>query len=236
MDIWVIVVPPVLPSLPCVQNHTLIPSSKIIRLIHLEIPGPLFKIYHWSLIDHSAIIPPTEHHAFPATAAQSIFINRIPEYSDLPSCAEYPLSTIVRDMVSGCGDGGRTTSYRCFCTDRSSHMASVISSNVASDCLPETPSAVSEALAVFNSYCALKSDSMTSNATQVLTPPSTVATTTGTSSGIVSSTVSHSGVSSRTILPTLPTQTTSGSEKSQGLMLRLLGLGLVVAGLLPIVS
>lgn len=52
-----------------------------------------------------------------AVIAQSLFINSLPEYSVLPACAERPLSTIVRDMRYGCGDGKQTTSYSCFCTD-----------------------------------------------------------------------------------------------------------------------
>lgn len=91
--------------------------------------------------------------------AQSLFINSFPEYSALPACAEHPLSTIVRDMVNGCGDDQKTTSYSCFCTDSSSYFASVISTKVASDCLPETTTAVAEALEVFDMYCGLAGNS-----------------------------------------------------------------------------
>lgn len=91
--------------------------------------------------------------------AQSLFINSFPEYSALPACAEHPLSTIVRDMVNGCGDDQKTTSYSCFCTDSSSYFASVISTKVASECLPETTTAVAEALEVFDMYCALAGNS-----------------------------------------------------------------------------
>lgn len=88
-------------------------------------------------------------------AAQRIFINQVPAYSSLPTCAEVPLSFIVRDMASGCGDGSKTTSYSCFCTDRSSKMNSIISTAVASRCSTGPISAATEAVEVFASYCGL---------------------------------------------------------------------------------
>ena len=91
--------------------------------------------------------------------AQSLFINSFLEYSALPSCAEHPLSTIVRDMENGCGDDRKTTSYSCFCTASSSYFASVISTKVASECLLETTTAVTQALEVFDMYCALAGNS-----------------------------------------------------------------------------
>jgi hypothetical protein len=87
--------------------------------------------------------------------SQSIFINNVPEYTALPSCAEVPVSMIVRDMDAGCGDGNQTTSYSCFCTASSSHYDGVISDFVASACTTDASSAVSEALDVFASYCKL---------------------------------------------------------------------------------
>lgn len=98
-----------------------------------------------------------------ATLAQSIFIDAIPEYSALPVCAENALSEIVRDMASGCGDDSKTTSFSCFCTDSSSQFASIISTQVESDCSTETTTAVSEALGVFSDYCAQGSASTGSN-------------------------------------------------------------------------
>ena len=86
--------------------------------------------------------------------AQQVFINQIPAYSSLDACAEPPLSSIVRDMYSGCGDGGRTTSYSCFCTESSSHMASVISTAVLAHCPGSTTDAAS-ATTVFHAYCQL---------------------------------------------------------------------------------
>ncbi len=86
----------------------------------------------------------------------SIFINKVPEYSALPSCAERPLSTIVRDMSMGCGDHSALTSYDCFCTSSSSHFSSLISKSVSQQCAATSPAAVTSALDVFNSYCELK--------------------------------------------------------------------------------
>ncbi|KAK4656482.1 hypothetical protein QC762_204724 [Podospora pseudocomata] len=90
-----------------------------------------------------------------ATTAQRIFINQVPLYSSLPPCAEAPLSNIVRNMVSGCGDGGRTTSYSCFCASSSIKFESIISRAVSSKCMPSEPEATASALAVFDSYCHL---------------------------------------------------------------------------------
>src|SRR6266498_2872685 len=86
--------------------------------------------------------------------AQSIYVNLVPEYSSLSSCAEVPVSSIVRDMVKGCGDGGDVTSYSCFCTDSSSHFRSLISTIVLEQCSGNASEA-SSAAAVFNSYCAV---------------------------------------------------------------------------------
>ncbi|KAI6091715.1 hypothetical protein F4821DRAFT_225431 [Hypoxylon rubiginosum] len=105
-------------------------------------------------------------------AAQRIFINQVPAYSSLPTCAEVPLSFIVRDMASGCGDGSKTTSYSCFCTDRSSKMNSIISTAVASRCSTGPISAATEAVEVFASYCGLGNAKYASaNTTQAVTAP-----------------------------------------------------------------
>jgi hypothetical protein len=85
--------------------------------------------------------------------AQSIYINQVSGYSQLPSCAEVPLSVIVRDMVSGCGDDGHTTSYSCFCSTSFVHFESCISTAVASTCSTSATAAVGQALQVFDNYC-----------------------------------------------------------------------------------
>jgi hypothetical protein len=84
---------------------------------------------------------------------QSVFIDLIPAYKHLPPCAEVPLSTIVRDMDLGCGDGGKTTSWSCFCSTSSSQFAANISSIVQASCTADLP-AVTAALGVFSTYCA----------------------------------------------------------------------------------
>ena len=86
----------------------------------------------------------------------SIFVNQVSEYAALPSCAEHPLSTIVRDMSLGCGDHNALTSYDCFCTSSSSHFSSLISRSVSQQCAKTSPAAVASALDVFHSYCELK--------------------------------------------------------------------------------
>jgi hypothetical protein len=101
---------------------------------------------------------------------QEIFIDNVPGYAELNSrCAQNPLSTVVRDMESGCGDGGHTTSYSCFCTTSSSYMANVISQAVLSQC-PNATTDANSATVVFHDYCLLG-----------VTLTSTVATTTSTS-------------------------------------------------------
>lgn len=86
--------------------------------------------------------------------AQQVFINQVQEYSSLSPCPEAALSTVVRDMYSGCGDGGKTTSYSCFCTASSSQFASIISTAVMKAC-NSSSNAASSAAQVFDAYCQL---------------------------------------------------------------------------------
>lgn len=89
-----------------------------------------------------------------STAQQTkLWINQVPAYSNLPVCAENPVSRIVRGMASGCGDGGALTSFTCFCTDSSSQFASIISTAVESKC--GSGDGTNQALDVFASYCRL---------------------------------------------------------------------------------
>ncbi|KAI1456515.1 hypothetical protein F4805DRAFT_458721 [Annulohypoxylon moriforme] len=110
---------------------------------------------------------------------QQIFINKVPAYSSLPHCAELPLSFIVRDMASGCGDGSKTTSYSCFCTASSSKMDGIISTAVASRCSTGPTNAATQALDVFSSYCNLGNSNrtVTGNATSPATANATVTQT-----------------------------------------------------------
>ena len=85
---------------------------------------------------------------------QHIFIDQVPAYTDLPICAVVPVSAIVRGMESGCGDGGATTSFSCFCHKSSSKFASMIATDVRSKCTTTgSEAATSAALEVFDSYC-----------------------------------------------------------------------------------
>ncbi|OBT99786.1 hypothetical protein VE01_02089 [Pseudogymnoascus verrucosus] len=88
---------------------------------------------------------------------QKVYINQVPEYSQLPACAEVPLSTIVRNMVSGCGDNHQTTSYGCFCVSSSAKFDRVIGTAVASRCTDSPQEAAASALSVFDNYCHLLS-------------------------------------------------------------------------------
>ncbi|KAK7714214.1 hypothetical protein SLS64_004313 [Diaporthe eres] len=85
------------------------------------------------------------------------YINTVPGYSQLVSCAEHPLSTVVRGMSQGCGENADAiTSYSCFCTLSSSYMSSVISKGVSSYCRNSSAlQQVSSAIAVFDAYCDL---------------------------------------------------------------------------------
>lgn len=86
-----------------------------------------------------------------SVSAQSIFINEVPAYSSLDQCAEAPLSTIVRDMYSGCSDNSHTTSFNCVWSSSSSTMNEIITSAILSRC-PNAVGDASSALDVFASY------------------------------------------------------------------------------------
>ncbi|KIV84951.1 hypothetical protein PV11_00696 [Exophiala sideris] len=121
-------------------------------------------------------------------AAQQVYIDRLPDYSLLDACAENPLSTVVRDMYSGCGDGGDYTSYSCFCTASSSYMASVISTAVLRYC-PGSTADASSATAVFQDITPVVTSSTVSSSTA-----SSASSTASASSSSTSS--SSSGLSS----------------------------------------
>ncbi|KAK7916949.1 hypothetical protein PG985_010557 [Apiospora marii] len=63
-----------------------------------------------------------------------VYLDEAPGYWQLPACALTPISTIVRDMSKGCGDGGRLTSYACFCTESRRKARWDISTEVAAQC------------------------------------------------------------------------------------------------------
>lgn len=152
-----------------------------------------------------------------ATAhSQHIFINLVPEYSSLSSCAQTPISTIVRDMENGCGDSNATTSYSCFCTASSSYFNSLISSAVNLQCngyFPEVQA--SSATEVFHSYCEV--GATTSQATSMsmerrgnvilglISNTVTSSQASPTSSGTSSPAAPASTASTSSLLPTNPT-------------------------------
>lgn len=84
-----------------------------------------------------------------------IWINKVPAYSQLSKCAEQPISTIVRAMESGCGDGSRFTSYACFCTSSFFKFRFDISTAVVANCGTSLKAQVTSAVQVFDDYCAI---------------------------------------------------------------------------------
>jgi hypothetical protein len=89
-----------------------------------------------------------------ASGATKIYINQVSAYSSLAQCAEPEVSTIVRDMYYGCGDGSRTTSYACFCYQSSSIFSKMIENHVSTACSADSSQATL-AVQVFSDYCQL---------------------------------------------------------------------------------
>jgi hypothetical protein len=83
--------------------------------------------------------------------ATKIFIDSVPEYYQLQTCAEPQVSAIVRAMASGCGDNSRMTSYACFCYSSSSKYDYLISAQVSTACNDQAQA--SSAQDVFGKYC-----------------------------------------------------------------------------------
>ncbi|KAF2737432.1 hypothetical protein EJ04DRAFT_550593 [Polyplosphaeria fusca] len=112
-----------------------------------------------------------------ADGPTSIYINQVPEYDLLESCAETQLSTIVRDMAYLCGDGSKLTSYACFCYQSSAKASSMIGKHVSTAC-PQFPQQNSSALEVFSKYCELGVVQMnpTDSGTTTQTSPATLST------------------------------------------------------------
>jgi hypothetical protein len=142
--------------------------------------------------------------------AQSIYINQVSAYSDLDSCAEPPLSTVVRDMYSGCGDGGRLTSYSCFCTASSEKFASIISTAVLKACPGSTDDADS-ATSVFSAYCQL--GAVLTTATSTNESPSAMTSNSTTVSSTTASTSTTSSISSATLPASSQSSSTDTSSR-----------------------
>ncbi|RHZ69888.1 hypothetical protein CDV55_103833 [Aspergillus turcosus] len=140
------------------------------------------------------------------------YINKVKDYSSLAQCAVSPLSVVVRDMKSGCGDGGQYSSYSCFCTASSSQFANIISSAIESECGTQLDSQISTALDVFHSYCQLDTSTTASSAST-----RTVTTTTSSmSSSTLSTTAAPVSTSTLATLTTVTGTTvqTSGAVSS----------------------
>ncbi|KAL5380667.1 hypothetical protein DPSP01_007728 [Paraphaeosphaeria sporulosa] len=73
------------------------------------------------------------HYAVAAVKTH-IYIDQIPIYTKLASCAQDRISAIVRAQASGCGDDTQLTSFACFCIDSSSQFATIISTAVEDQC------------------------------------------------------------------------------------------------------
>ncbi|KAF2852331.1 hypothetical protein T440DRAFT_477792 [Plenodomus tracheiphilus IPT5] len=84
--------------------------------------------------------------------ATRIFINQLSDYGILSTCAEQQISTIVRDMSYGCGDGSRTTSFACFCYTSSTQFDSMIGAHVRTAC-PNDAAEEMKARDLFHEYC-----------------------------------------------------------------------------------
>ncbi|KAF7549878.1 hypothetical protein G7Z17_g6079 [Cylindrodendrum hubeiense] len=94
------------------------------------------------------------------------WVNQLDEYDSLPVCAEGPVSSIVRDMVSGCGDGGRSTSYSCFCTRSSQEFNDIIATAVSKEC-KHSGAEVNSATSIFHDYCQLGNEGTSTTVVEV---------------------------------------------------------------------
>ncbi|KAJ5899640.1 hypothetical protein N7495_004384 [Penicillium taxi] len=155
-----------------------------------------------------------------ASGATSVFINQVVEYANLSPCAAQPVSTIVRDMENGCGDGGKTTSLSCFCFQSSAHFASVISKSVALNC-NESDSQVTTALDVFDEYCSLgteyfKTATPTSASANATSTATSQATTTTAALATPAAVASSSDATSTTAILATTAAAASGSDATKG--------------------
>ncbi|KAJ4288601.1 hypothetical protein N0V90_011838 [Kalmusia sp. IMI 367209] len=106
----------------------------------------------------------------------------VPEYDLLEPCAENEVSTIVRNMNYGCGDGSRTTSYACFCYQSSAKYSRMISTRVTSACT-KSSGQENSALEVFSKYCQLADlEQVTTTGISTSSEPTVLASSTNTNS------------------------------------------------------
>ncbi|KAH5432606.1 hypothetical protein HBI24_151590 [Parastagonospora nodorum] len=158
-----------------------------------------------------------------SVVATKIFIDSVPEYYQLQSCAVPPVSAIVRAMASGCGDGSQMTSYVCFCYDSSTHYNSLIGADVSTACNDQAQA--SSAQGVFSKYCQIGSTrgitpvAATASTTSVVPAKtsisplsSAVSSMTQNSSSVTSSSSANSVASAATASSSTPTPKTSSGR------------------------
>jgi hypothetical protein len=97
---------------------------------------------------HNSAVPIAKEQQYCCNEDLHRLDSRVPSASVM--CGATSL-TIVRAMVSGCGDGGRTTSYACFCYSSSTNFDYMISAQVASACSDQAQA--TSAQDVFAKYC-----------------------------------------------------------------------------------
>ncbi|KAK5052603.1 hypothetical protein LTR84_002468 [Exophiala bonariae] len=149
-------------------------------------------------------------------SCDQIWVNQVPDYSSLNSCAEPPLSGIVRGQKSGCG---ALTSYSCFCTASSSHFEGLISTAVLNACPGSTEDADS-ATEVFSLYCQIGLTATTTSEPTSSETSTTPATSSASKTSAQSTTSGQPNIQTITVPSTLvilvtPPATTSTSTGSQ---------------------
>ncbi|KAK1728686.1 uncharacterized protein BDZ83DRAFT_608911 [Colletotrichum acutatum] len=147
-------------------------------------------------------------------AHATYYLNQADGYDSLPSCAEQPISSIVRDMVAGCGDGGKTTSYSCFCTASSDRFREIIATSVAKNC-GRSGVEVESATSVFDAYCQMeKTDKVTTSATELT---STSATGTASAADTASASPVSSGGLTSVASPTSSSSPAASNPNNSGI-------------------
>ncbi|KAK1719024.1 uncharacterized protein CLUP02_00170 [Colletotrichum lupini] len=149
-------------------------------------------------------------------AHATYYLNQADGYDSLPSCAEPPISSIVRDMVAGCGDGGKTTSYSCFCTASSDRFREIIATSVAKNC-GRSGVEVESATSVFDAYCQMeKTDKVTTSATEVTSTSATATSAVDTASASLVGSGGLTSVASPTSSSSPATSNSTNSGISTG--------------------
>ncbi|OSS49230.1 hypothetical protein B5807_05541 [Epicoccum nigrum] len=149
-----------------------------------------------------------------ASGQIKLFINQLPEYSSMADCAEGQVSTIVRNMADGCGDGSKTTSYNCFCHTSSSYFNSLIGAKVERACATDNPELQkTSAVDLFGAYCHL-GDSLTSEVSSSTLSSASPTSSAESTSVAVSSSVPATPAATSSIISASPTPTPSSSPSA----------------------